>query len=347
MTILVQTSYLRGYAAQLVATKEGALDAMLQYTRQHCGNLDGLDGTLSVARPGLASIAESMVMLIDAAKGGLGLTAIDLRAAADAYDRSDWMSAERVWAVGREWVTPQGWQDNNAAGSGRFTGGPAVDLPAPPFTPEVEEAKAAAYQALGSINDVVRDYFGYDLLAKVLPLLFGEWGAVKRIGAAYGTMEHAFRDVAADLGHGVDVLSSHWNSRDDGRGASQAFDYHIRGRWMVALDALAQMCDTIQQMCEAMAAEYEHTVKGLLFMLNFYGTRIKSAIKSLISLPNWKTAAWNIYSLVSAVWQLIEDTIAMAVEQMLMFGEVIESAVATAVMLRNQMDGDFDALKVR
>jgi hypothetical protein len=78
---------------------------------------------------------------------------------------------------------------------------------------------------------------------------------------AYGEVEQAWRDIARDLDAGMDELSAHWTSGGVTGGASAAFDYHIHQRWMTALEALAQHADTMEQANEALAAEYEHTVK--------------------------------------------------------------------------------------
>ncbi|MEU8606404.1 hypothetical protein AB0C29_00120 [Actinoplanes sp. NPDC048791] len=146
---------------------------------------------------------------------------------------------------------------------------------APAYQPENQEARQVLSSTVGAVNDLIKALTGYDILAETLPLVVGDWGALKRIGRAYGEMADAYRAVGRDLGEGMDILSSHWDSKADGSaGAPQAFGYHIRGRWLPAFEALAQACDTIERMCEPMAAMYAQTVKGLLFATTMYVSKI-------------------------------------------------------------------------
>ncbi|GAB3808814.1 hypothetical protein [Micromonospora zhanjiangensis] len=274
------------------------------------------------------------------------LTAHDLRTAAQAYANSDLSAAERLWTAGRAWSKPHGYREQDLVRCDTFSTGAEVTLAPPPFNSRVGEVKDSVYQLVGTINDWVARLTGYDLLAKLLPLTLGDSGAVRRIGAAWSEMEPAFRAVAADLGHGMDVLSTHWNS-DSGAtgGASSAFDYHIRQRWIPAFEALAQVCDSGQQICEAMATEYEYVVESLLFALNFYSKRIKKALKTVMTAEKWSTFLWNLWQLVSTMWQMIEDAYHLMVKQLTVFKEAIEMMVANLIGMRNLMRGDFDALK--
>jgi hypothetical protein len=198
----------------------------------------------------------------------------------------------------------------------------------------------------GTVNDWVARMTGFDLLEKLIPLLLGDSGAVRRVGAAWGEMEHAFRAVARDIDHGMDVLSSHWNSELCGTGgASGAFDYHIRQRWKPAFEAVAQACDAGQQLYELVAVEYEYTVNALLFALNFYSQRLKKAMKAVMTTTDWKKFLWNLWQIVSTVWQLIVDAYDLLAKQMVALKEGVEMLVANLVTLRNLMRGDFDALK--
>jgi hypothetical protein len=285
MSIQVETSYLRGYADRIDANCDYALEQMASYARAHCLNFDGLGGTLAPVRPALTSVAETTLDLIAAAQGGLRQTATGLRISAGDYDRSDWTAAETQWSVAPQWDTPHGWRETDVAPTNSIggTGGAVAALMAPPYTPEVEEAVAYLKSTFGTVNNLIEKLTGYDLLGTVAPLALGDWAALKRIACAYGELEQAWRAVANDLRQGMDVLSAHWNSHDSGTsGASQAFDYHIRSRWMVAFEALAQMADTMQQMCESMAAQYEHTVKGLLYTLTFYMARLQKTLGKLM-----------------------------------------------------------------
>ncbi|SCG39156.1 hypothetical protein [Micromonospora coxensis] len=346
MTLQVETRYLYGYAGQLEANKDDALVSLEQYCRQHCLDFDGLDGTLYPARWGMERLADSMLDACGSAKQGLWLTAYDLRNAAKAYDAADVSSAEQLWTAGRAWSMPAGYREVDVAACDAFSQGASVALPAPPFKSEVGQVKDAVYQLFGTVNDWVARLTGFDLLEKLIPVTLGDSGAVRRVGAAWGEMEHGLLAVAADIDRGMDVLSTHWNSELCGtEGASGAFDYHIRKRWKPAFEAVAQACDAGQQLYELLATEYEYTVNALLFALNFYSTRLKKAMKVFTTTTDWKKFLWNLWQIVSTVWQLIVDAYDLLAKQTMAFKEGIEMLVANIVTFRNMMRGDFDALK--
>ncbi|MEV8507864.1 hypothetical protein AB0368_24000 [Actinoplanes sp. NPDC051475] len=347
MSIQVETSFLRGYADRIEANCDSALAEMAKYVQAHCLDFEGLDGTLTPARPALTSVAESTLDLIAAAQRGLRRTATDLRRSADDYDRADWTAAETQWSVASEWSVPYDWREIDVQTSpAGGAGGAVLTLMAPPYTREVSEAEDNLKSSFGTVNNMIEKLTGYDILGAVMPLLFGDWGGLKRIARAYGELEAAWRGVAADLNDGMDALSDHWDSSGSGTiGASQAFDYHIRSRWMAAFEALAQMADTMQQMCESMAAQYEHTVKGLLYTLTFYMSRISKGLGKIMVATNWAKLATALYGVVSSLYDLVVDGVKLAVEQVQMFIEGFEMMSATTVVLRHQMNGDFDALK--
>lgn len=105
------------------------------------------------------------------------------------------------------------------------------------------------------------------------------------------------------------------------------------------------MADTMQQMCESMAAQYEHTVKGLLYTLTFYMSRIAKGIEKIMVAINYAKLAAALFGVVSSVYDLVVDGVKLAVEQVQMFIEGFEMISAAVVMWRHQMNGDFDALK--
>jgi hypothetical protein len=346
MSIQVETSYLRAYAKQIDANCDSALAEMTKYVQAHCLDFEGLNGALTPARPALTSVAQSMLDLLAAAQRGLRQTAENLRSSADGYDQTDWSSAEHLWTSAPQWTTPYDWRETDVTAATGSTNGATVSLMAPSYMPEASEAEDNLKSLFGTVNKMIEKLTGYDLLGTVMPLLLGDWGALKRIARAYGELEDAWRTVAADLGQGMDVLSQHWDSTSSGTlGASQAFDYHIRHRWMAAFEALAQMADTMQQMCESMAAMYEHTVKGLLYTLTFYLARLKKGLGKIMVATNWAKLAKALYSFVSSLYDLVVDGVKLAVEQVQMFVEGFEMLSAGTVMIRHRMDGDFDALK--
>jgi hypothetical protein len=347
VTVQVDTKFLRGYAGQIDADKDHALAKIEEYCRSHCKDVDGVEGTLYPARWPLEYLADSMLDLCDAARRGLWLTAYDLRNAADSYDRSDQDAAERLWTANRAWSTPDGYREVDVAVTGSaFTGGAEIRLAPPPDGAGTAEAIDSVYQLLGTINEWLKKFTGYDILAKVLPMVFGDWGAVRRIGGAWGELEHGFLAVSRDLREGLDILSEQWDSDVCGvSGASRAFDYHIRGRWVPAFEAVGQLCDGNQQLCETLALQYEYIVRSVLFVLNFYAQRIKKALKGVMTAVNWTKFLWNLWQLVSTLWQSLVDAVNLAVMQLQVFKEITEQATSTLVAWRNYMRGDFDALK--
>jgi len=352
VSIEVETAFLRGYADLIDANCDSALRSMAEYAQVHCTDFEGLGGTLRPLHPALRSLAETTTDLIAAAQAGLRNTAVELRRSADDYDRADWTAAETQWLLGQQWSTPHDWRETdvpteNGTTGGGFGYGAVVALMAPPYTPEVGEAQENLKSLFGTINTIIEKLTGYDLLGTVMPLLFGDWAALKRIGRAYGELEIAWRVVADDLAQGMNVLSPHWTSGGVLGGASEAFDYHIRSRWMTAFEALAQMADTVEQMCESMAAQYEHTVKGLLYTLTFYMARLSKGVEKIMVATNWAKLAMALYSVVSSVYDLVVDGVKLAVAQVEMFIEGIEMASAGYVMLRHRMNNDFDALRTR
>ncbi|GGL21407.1 hypothetical protein [Mangrovihabitans endophyticus] len=343
MSIQVETPYLRAYAARIDANCDTALADMARYAHTHCRNVDGLDGALTPARPVLESLADDTRDLIAAAQNGLRRTADDLRRCATDYDHADGTAAETLWSLTPAWTTPDTWHElDRTVPATASTGeaGAELTLMPPPYTPDAAEAENNLKSLFGTVNTVIEKLTGYDLLGAALPLLLGDWGALKRIARAYGELETGWSLVAADLNDGMDALSPHWNSTTGGTGgASQAFDYHLRHRWTAA-----QTADTMQQMCESMAAEYEHTIKGMLYILNLWLSRLQKGIGKIMVAASWAKLAAALYSVVSSVYDLICDGVALAVEQVQMFIEGSQMIAAATVTMRHRMNGDFDAL---
>ncbi|MBM0205750.1 hypothetical protein JNW90_24100 [Micromonospora sp. STR1s_5] len=346
MTLQVESRYLVGYAGQLEANKDGALVSIEQYCRQHCLDFDGLDGTLHPMRWHMEQLASSMLDCCDAAKRGMWLAGHGLRGAAKAYDAADAASAEQLWTSGRAWSMPAGHRERDVSTADGFSQGADVALSPPPFTSQVGQVKDAIDQLIGPVAGWVAQLTGFDLMEKLTPMTLGDSGAIRRVGAAWGELEHAFLAVAQDIDRGMDVLSTHWNSDlPDTGGASAAFDYHMRKRWKPALEGLAQGCDATQQLYELAAIEYEYLVNTLLFALNFYSKKLKKAMKVFTTTTDWKTFLSTLWEIVSTVWDVIVGTYDLVFKQTMIFKEVVEMVVANFIYLQNRMRGDFDALK--
>jgi hypothetical protein len=219
-------------------------------------------------------------------------------------------------------------------------------LSAPADRADSKEAVESVTSGLGTINGAIDFLTGVNLLEIVMPVVLGEWGAVRRVGQAWGEIGHAFRRIGCDIGDGLDTLSDHWDSSEFGdQGASCVFDYDVRRRWIPAFEAAAQMCDYVQQLCEALAQMYEWTVDGVLLILNFYVKKIKKSILiAATTRKSWKKLKM-LWDLVGAVKDLLLELKNCAVEQLLMFKEMVESVSAGVIMIRQILNGDLNAFR--
>ncbi|MET0136008.1 MAG: hypothetical protein ABW215_20700 [Kibdelosporangium sp.] len=196
---------------------------------------------------------------------------------------------------------------------------------------------------------MIEKFTGIDVLGAVLPLVFGDWGALRRIAGAWEELEQGCKAVGKDLETGMNTLSEHWDSTEDGSGgASRAFDFHIRERWIPAYEALGQVCNqvcnTVQQACEQVAQFYEYIVHGVLFMLNFYAKRIKSALVGIRFATSFAKVLSELRGLVMSVVQLVADANELVLLQLKMFKEGFETLWAGMVSLRDLIRGDFDVV---
>lgn len=347
LNIRVETAYLRGYAKQLNSTADGAMTVLRAYCEDHCKNMSGINGTLYPARLPLERHADVVLDLIDCATRVMSAAASDLALAADLYDRSDAASAESIWTSGRNWEPQEGYREiDYASSSATFSRGPLLDLSVPADRHDSKEAVESVNSGLGTVNGLIEFVTGVNLLEIVMPVMLGEWGAVRRVGKAWGEMEHAFRAVHRDLVDGLDTLSDRWDSVETGdEGASQAFDFNVRKRWGPAFEALAQMCDYCQQLCEALAQMYEWTVDGVLLLLNFYVKKIKKAILLASATRNSLKMLNRVRELIMTLKDLVTDLINCMVEQLLMFKEGFESVSAGVVMIRQILNGDLNVFR--
>ncbi|WP_328470692.1 type VII secretion target [Actinoplanes sp. NBC_00393] len=347
MTIKVETEYLRGYATRLENNADLALEQLAGYVRQHCFDMTGLNGVLDKIQPSLTEVAQGMVDLIGAFQQALRRTADNLRRSADAYDETDYGNAEQIWIRIGEGHMPRTWVGRDVASAGPTTsGGALLYLDAPVFTPEIGEVTEAIGGGFELAISAIKKFTGYDVMAELGPVLLGDWGALRRIGAAWNEVEEAWRAVAVDVSAGMDVLSDHWDSSPlDALGASRAFDHHIRARWMTALDAAAQQADAMEQICEYLADMYEHTVKSIIWMVQVALERVMKMIKSLMMVRNLKQFAEAVWEVGADLIGLIQDGIELAIGQVQMFAQGAQMSGSALRMLRNEADGDFGVLQ--
>ncbi len=340
MSLVVHTAYLRGYADQIEGECHGALATVSAYHLAYCADGEGLDGLLAVAREAVHSQARAFTTLIDGAGHGLTLTAYDLRRTAGDYDRSDAASADRLWLDGRTWQLPAGYREvDPATVSSGFSTGASLNLVVPAPRHDAQSAKESVYSLLGTVNTIVKWVTGRDLLAEAMPIVFGEWGDLRRIAAGYDEVERAFDLIAQDLTDGMDCLSPHWTG--DPGGASTAFDYHLRQRWIPGFRALANAANAAQQTCEWMADAYEYVVNAFLLALNFYARRIVGAYRALCVAVSPLAFWYRLHQLVSGLVGLVTDTIRMIYQQTKAFGAAVEMMVANLTFMFDLARGDF------
>lgn len=136
-----------------------------------------------------------------------------------------------------DYEVPTGYRERDVASTATsFSAGPVLSLPPPGEHSDEEDFKKSVYGLLGHINSLIKYLTGYDLLTELLPIVLGNSGALRRLADAHRSMEHGIRQVKDDTAAGMNILSSHWTS-DGAGGASTAFDFHIRERWVPALDS--------------------------------------------------------------------------------------------------------------
>src|SRR5688572_26346289 len=99
MGLTVEPAFLRGYAGQLDATRDGALADLAAYCDRHCRNTAGLDGVLTPAQGVTTWLADTFAELLKEADTGLRFTAKDLRYAADKYEAADAAAADRLYTT--------------------------------------------------------------------------------------------------------------------------------------------------------------------------------------------------------------------------------------------------------
>lgn len=344
MTVLVETGYLRGYAAQIEGNHGGALATMERYCAEHCTRTDGLNGLLLGTRNAVGIQAWSYAGIFEGARRELLRTAVDLKFAADSYDRSDSASAERIWVSGRAGQQAGAYreQDVRTVGAG-FSAGASVNLAVPRQRNETEDVRQSIDELLYGVSGLIERFTGYDLLAKVTPFLIGDWGTIRSIADAYGELEGGFKEVSQDLADGMNVLSGHWDSGPGG--AAAAFDYHIRKRWVPALDAAARMANASEQNFQLLAQMYEYALTALLAVVNFYCLRIKRALQALRTVTSFREYLLELYDLVKELYGLITDLADVVIEQTLMFKEGVEQIVAIGRQLVDFIQDDFEVFR--
>lgn len=340
MGLSVETSYLRGYAAQLDGNRTGVLAELRAYCAAYCGDTAGLDGTLTPARCAVDSMSDGFLRAMDGAERGLRNTADALRLTADRYDSSDAAAAGRLWTTGRTGELPRGYAERDVVVMTRgFSAGATVNLAVPPERHDAKRAKESLASLLGDINSIVQWITGKDVLGAAMPIVFGEWGVLRRIAQACDELERGYDRVAQDLADGVDLVSAHWTG--DGPGASTVFDYHMREQWIRGFKALANVANGAQQSCEWIANAYEYLVHVFLMALDRYTKGMRASIRALTA-PNPAQGMWHLLQLATDVLDLADDTIRMICMQTEVFASSIEMLAANLHGMADIFSGGVD-----
>ncbi|GAA4908579.1 hypothetical protein LX16_3033 [Stackebrandtia albiflava] len=346
MSVTVTPDQLDGYAGQIRANAGSALQTMQEYRNAHCVDYTGLTGLLHLLRVPLGVMSDWGSQLMTAAADKLWLTADNLAGTAQSYRDLDLAAADELWRTVFDAPADHRETDADSPATG-YTRGAVITLAVPAPRSDSVEMVNNVYSALELPNRIATWVLGWNPLEKGVPWAIGEFGQLYRIGEAWNELEHAFIAIGTDLTTGMDTLSVHWDSSESGdSGASAAFDHHIRESWVPAMNACGQLCDLFQQLCEQMAAAFQEMVHELLFILNFYGRKIKAAAKVLTELTSLSfKAVWNIKKLVSALYHAVVDLYELTVLKIEMFVECAETLVAAGVALRNHIRGDFEVMQ--
>ncbi|MDI1463711.1 hypothetical protein QEZ54_22260 [Catellatospora sp. KI3] len=342
MGVVVEPKYLRGYAAQLDDGEGAAWGSLLRYCEDHCRNTAGFDGLLSLARPVVYEMSSRVEGLVVQARRGMDDVAQRLRESADLYETADSNAAERILATRGRRQMPTGYVEQDVKSTATaFSAGPDLFLPPPYDYSDTAELKTSVLKKIEHINTLVRLVSGYDVLERLLPVIVGDSGALRRLAEAHRNMEHAIRAVKHDVESGMDLLSGHWTSDAPDGGASTAFDYQIRMRWIPALEAFAQANDACQQIYEAYAAEYDYFLNSVLFLLDLYFLRIVRLLAQLRFSTSFTQRAGLIRKLVMEVINLIEEAYEQLHKMVVMMIQGLEAVIALCGTVENMMHGDF------
>ncbi|MBY8872307.1 hypothetical protein K7640_10695 [Micromonospora sp. PLK6-60] len=347
MSMQVDPDYLRGYAEQIEADRDGALATLQQFCREHCDNRDGLDGTLWPARAPLEVMVEFTLNMAAGAHAGMSSLAYNLRYSAGLYDRAEQANTATMETVGQRWATvDESWEAHPSSAGGAFTGGAQVSPAPPAFESALGDVEALAHGTIGDINGVIKALTGFDLFSKIMEFAVGDWGRVRYIGEGFGELEHGFRAISRDLAQGMDVLAPHWTSGGHHSGSpAELFEETIRQRWVPGFDALAQGCNAFQQECEALAQSYGYIIGSLVFVTNFYEKKIRRVLALLLSATDWRKYLGTFFRLVKELWDVLVGTAKLIWEQTVMWKEQIEFMCTSLAHMYKIFRGDFEVFQ--
>ncbi|WP_117209570.1 type VII secretion target [Allorhizocola rhizosphaerae] len=301
--VKVEPPALRGYAKQLERNAD-AFDALKKYCEYYCDDAGGLTGLLwATAVPAVNILAEVQYWLLPGAREHLTDTAHNLEAAATRYEQSDQEAAERIWTTRPSWSPPDEpqWVQNDTSHVGDFSDPSAVEPPAPAPNKDMQKKIDKTLGVIDEIDRWLEKVLQISLRKELFPWLTGDWGKVREMAEAYGSLggDRGVMAIDANLRYGMASLSSSWNGP-----AAQMFEYHIAGRWHEALTAEAEICKASKEGLEALAVQAEHLYTGLdagltAFLLWVVG-RVLKAVRLLTRFRFGEAAL-----IVEEIWQAV------------------------------------------
>ncbi len=343
----VNTGYLRGYADQVEANHDDAVDYAGGYAATHCRNYDRISGLMEPIQWWAEILSGHWVDEVFPERlRDLSDTADRLRRAADAYDKIEQSTAIRLMAFAPMGESGASGPAGGGAPAGPFTDGAKISLHAPKDENLTDDVKERIEALVGDVTDVIKRFTGWDIVGEWTPIILGDWGALRRLADAWGQVGRAFGAVEQDLEQGLAVLMPQWQGGGDVAGGASAFETHMRDRMILGCTLYRDLADLNRAGFEFTAVNYEALVTNGLWLLEYYGVRFKSVGKKIIKALrevtiNPKTWYDLIDELVSIVGDYIDffnnsiTAFEMNIKQLI---EMVELAIAEVKAARTLLE---------
>lgn len=322
----VGTGDLRTRAEQVAVHVDTTVPRMAAYCRTHCGNIAGLDGPLAAAERTVTRMSDYMLAMFPRVRTALADFGSALAATADQYDRAEEKAAEALRKLAAEHDVAVPVIGPDTADIPASATGPT--LVEPEEHPQAQHARRALHEDFGTINTVVRTLTGLDVLARVDPLLLGEWGRLRTVADAWGQLETAFRALGEDLVEGQRQTASTW---EGGASAGADLDRRAREDWEALCERLARICGEFGRLCASMHALYQDTVKDLLFLVGFYTRRVRALLERVPDVrrsADLKQTVVLLTELLLTLWTLIENQEALLADEYDKYRQSVEALIA-------------------
>jgi hypothetical protein len=333
----VDTGYLHGYARQLEGSQTAGFATLAEYTATHGCNYDRLSGVLEPAKWIAGYCASTYVdNVFLGCSNWIGWHAEGLTKVAINYDTAEETARQNLLATGMGQGGGAGVEPASGGGGtpAGFGDGVVLDL-GPPEDPHLTaDVEERIQDYLGPVAEVVQEFTGYDIIAEWLPIVLGDWGALRRQGQTWHEIEYGLNEVYNNLDGGLDALMAHWRGGDE-IGASAEFEKSLRGKVLFGMVAFRDVAGVFAEAFQFFAASYEELVNNALWLLDFYGLRFKAVVKRVSQAikdvtPNPLTWAGLIEELVSLVMDYV-DFVKHTIESVGLFFERLSQMVDLAV----------------